>query len=743
MKRIAALFVVAAMIPSAWGQQLVLPDNAAREDAALTRAFADFARQTTNTELAADAGAKFMLQLAAGSYQEAVATATTRRKQLSSGAGADPSIRLELYARAKAAESGGRLDSERAFRKAFSELVAPLDDKTALAVEYFLKARTWFFQRGVDDALARHQNQREMAHAEALELMDLYFNLKALQNFAPWLDSAIAADDDQRYIIDTNVLIKTKEGVTLSAVVVRKKGIAEPLATSLSFNIQTDIDYWLNQAKTAAIHGYVGVVADPRGKRLSPDEIAPWEHEVGDTYAVIDWISKQPWSNGKVGMYGLSYAGFTQWAAAKSLHPALKTIVPAAASFPGFGVPMQNNVVQYVQYAWPFYVMNNKTLDYATYNDFGRWSALQDKWFSSGRPFREIDAIDGTPNKLLQQQLQHPSFDKYWQAMQPFKKDYARINIPVLTLTGYYDDANAAAVNYLVDHYRYNKKADHYLVIGPYDHSGTVEAFKPPVMGYEIDPVAQIDSIELTYQWFDYVMRGAPKPTLIKDRINYQVTGANVWKHAPSIKAMSTNRLILYLTNARAGERYRLSSTKPREGAFIPQTVDFADRTSQLNLYDPVPISNDEPQANVVSFVSEPFDSPVSVSGMITGLLDAAINKRDIDFTMSFYEIKPDGQRFHLSYYLGRASYARDMSKRVLLTPGKRTLIPFERTPLISRRMSAGSRLLVMLTVNKNGFAQINCGTGKDVSDESIADAKEPLQVRWYNDSYVKVPIER
>ena len=744
MKRITAWFVVVAMTPAAWSQQLVLPENAARDDAALARSFTDFARGNASTELAADAGAKFLLQLAAGSYPEAVATATARREHLPSGTGPDPSIRLELYARVKAAEAGGSVDPERAFRKAFSDLISSMDDKTALTVEYFLKARVWFFQSGVDQALARHQNQRELAHAEALELMNLYFNLKALQSFAPWLDSAIAADDIHRYVIDTDVLIRTQEGVTLSAVVVRKKGITEPLATSLSFNIQTDIDYWLNQAKTAAMHGYVGVVADPRGKRLSPDQIAPWEHEVGDTYAVIDWISKQPWSNGKVGMYGLSYAGFTQWAAAKSLHPALKTIVPAAASFPGFGAPMQNNVIQYVQYAWPFYVMNNKTLDDATYFDFGRWKALREKWFSSGRPFREIDAIDGTPNKLLQQQLQHPSFDKYWQAMQPFGKDYARINIPVLTLTGYYDDANAAAVNYLVDHYRYNKKADHYLVIGPYDHFGTVEAFKSPVlMGYEIDPVAQFDSIELTYQWFDYVMRGAPKPPLIKDRINYQLMGANIWKHAPSIDAMSTKKLTLYLSAAKEGERYRLSASKPSDAAFIPQSVDLADRTSQLNLYDPVPMSKDEPQANVMAFVSEPFDSPVSVSGMITGRLDAAINKRDMDFSMSVYELMSDGQRFHLSYYLGRASYARDMSKRVLLTPGTRTLIPFERTPLISRRISVGSRLLVMLTVNKNSFAQVNYGTGKDVSDESIADAKEPLQVRWYNDSYVTVPIER
>jgi hypothetical protein len=110
---------------------------------------------------------------------------------------------------------------------------------------------------------------------------------------------------------------------------------------------------------------------------------------------------------------------------------------------------------------------------------------------------------------------------------------------------------------------------------------------------------------------------------------------------------------------------------------------------------------------------------------------------------MSFYELLPDGRRFHLSYYLGRASYARDMSERVLLKPGKRTSIPFERTPLVSRRMSVGSRLLMLLTVNKNAFAQVNYGTGRDVSDESIEDAKEPLQIRWYNSSYVTVPIER
>jgi hypothetical protein len=63
--------------------------------------------------------------------------------------------------------------------------------------------------------------------------------------------------------------------------------------------------------------------------------------------------------------------------------------------------------------------------------------------------------------------------------------------------------------------------------------------------------------------------------------------------------------------------------------------------------------------------------------------------------------------------------------------------------PLVSRALQPGSRLVVQLTVNKNRFAQVNYGTGKDVSDESIADAKVPLEVSWFSDSRIVVPIRR
>ncbi len=110
--------------------------------------------------------------------------------------------------------------------------------------------------------------------------------------------------------------------------------------------------------------------------------------------------------------------------------------------------------------------------DNTTYNDRARWNGLASRWFESGRPYREIDRVDGTPNPWLQRWLQHPGFDAYWQAMVPWGREFAKIHIPVLSITGYYDDGQISAIEYVKHHYRHNPQAEHYMVIGPYDHFG-------------------------------------------------------------------------------------------------------------------------------------------------------------------------------------------------------------------------------------------------------------------------------
>ncbi len=189
-------------------------------------------------------------------------------------------------------------------------------------------------------------------------------------------------------------------------------------------------------------------------------------------------------------------------------------------------------------------------------------------------------------------------------------------------------------------------------------------------------------------------MRDGKKPELLKDKINYPVMGANEWKHAPSLEKMSNEMLTLYLTDAKSGDYYQLSKGKPAQPGFLYQEVDFADRkTTNNNDYYPNPIIVKKLDlSNGFAFISAPFDAPVSIDGTFLGEIKASINKKDMDIGVALYEVMPNGELFHLSYFLGRASYARDMSVRKLLTPGKVGSIPFDKTRMVSRRLIPSRR---------------------------------------------------
>lgn len=240
------------------------------------------------------------------------------------------------------------------------------------------------------------------------------------------------------------------------------------------------------------------------------------------------------------------------------------------------------------------------------------------------------------------------------------------------------------------------------------------------------------------------MLKDAEKPALIQDKVNYQLMGSNTWKHEPSLGTMNSEYESFYLSRDTTGKYHQLSKQKDDSLTFLTQKVDFTDRTTTNNDYYPWPIIKDQLEIpNGFAFVSKPFEEETELSGVFSGELYVKINKKDFDVGLIFYELMPDGRVFHLSYHLGRASYAKDMTKRQLLTPNKIESIPFGPTRMVSKQIKKGSRLIVLVNVNKNPYAQINYGTGKDVSKESISDGKEPLFVHWYNDSYINIPIKK
>ncbi len=752
MKKIAGLLFVSGICICSAAQKFYFPKAAFSDSSHLAKAMPVLANKVIinykENNYRDSLSNLFRLQVLAGRYSEADVTLDSLRyasKETDPQFWSLVALQHKLYVKAKLKQAATNESFASAFAQLVDDLFKRLDDKKALHIYTAFITRNGIeeLRSDLQNSLLNISGKDSLGINEAMALCRDYYIFLVYKNIEPIARELLKHDANRRYIIEDSVLIKTKEGATLSAVVVRKRDIDVPQPTALFFTIYSDPGQDSYEAMQSAAHGYVGVVADTRGKRLSPDPIEPYEHEAKDVNAVIDWIIKQPWSNGKVGMYGGSYSGFAQWAATKYLRPALKTIVPYVAAIPGLGLPMENNIFLNANYGWAFFVTNNKYLDNKTYNNPQRWEALQKNWYASGVAYRKIDSIDGTPNKWLQRWLQHPAYDEYWQNMVPYKAGYSKINIPVLTITGYYDDGQISALHYLREHYRYNKKANHYLIIGPYDHFGAQRGGVPVLRDYTVDPVALIDTREITYQWLDHILKNGIKPAILKDKINYEVMGKNEWKHAPSLERMHNKMLTFYLTNVLSGNFYQLSLKKPGKSSFISQEINFADRNaSNNNDYYPYPIiAQRTDTTNGLFFISEPVSEPVSIDGMFEGELKASINKKDMDIGVTLFEIMPDGRYFHLSYYLGRASYARDMSKREILTPGKIESISFDRTRMVCRQLSKGSRLLVVLNINKNADAQVNYGTGKDVSDETIQDAKIPLQIKWFNDSIIKIPV--
>jgi predicted acyl esterase len=296
-----------------------------------------------------------------------------------------------------------------------------------------------------------------------------------------------------------------------------------------------------------------------------------------------------------------------------------------------------------------------------------------------------------------------------------------------------------------MQHHRYNPHANHTLLIGPYDESMMRAGASASLRGYQLDAAALIDFRELRYQWFDHVFKDAALPALLSDSVNYEVMGANEWRHAASLDAMSDGSLRYYLDAAGSGANHRLSLRKKNNDAFVQHNADLVDRRDASWTPPTDLISKSLAPRFATIFESDPLPKATAFSGLFSGHLDFEVNKMDLDLNITVYELLANGDyvRLFSPTYEVRASYAQDRVHRHLLKAGERQKLVFNSERLTSRQLQAGSRIALVLSIAKRPDREINYGTGGDVSEESIADGKIPIKVRWYGDSYIDIPVRK
>ena len=635
---------------------------------------------------------------------------------------------IDIYVRALDFQrSQGDLAWNDAYARTFRAAVTPLSNADALAVTGWRPPAFGPLRKELQRSFDAQRTRGSLPLAEAVELLQRYFRYDALNRFSDVLLAAVAEDDERRYEFSA-LRIPGPQGRRIAVVLARPRKPDQPLPALLEFTVYVDA----RQSITgAAARGYAGVVAYTRGREAAGERAVPFEHDGEDARAVIDWISKQPWSDGRVAMTGSGYSAFAAWAAAAKAPLALQAIVTTDPMAPGIDLPMAGNIFSNEAYRWAQRVTGSNGDERELDDDDAAWRALDENWYRSGRAYRELPQLNRRPNLYFQRWLSHPSYDLYWQKMIPTGAQFAKIDLPVLTITGFYSPQQAAALHYFAEHQRHNPQADHWLVVGPWR-----AAAAQPVLD------------ELRYRWLDYVLKAAPRPAALADRVNFTTQGVDGWWHAPSLEGMGKDRLRLQLDPQRVEGGYLLArrDTPAADGA-VQLDVEWGARGSRLKAGSGSSVPPDAGPvtgvAHALTFISEPFADATDVTGVPTGILEVTLNRQDVDLTLALHEQRPNGDRIPLfdPPIALRASYAADRTQRHLLQPGKRQRIELRSERVTSHRIPAGSRLMLTVNVIERGDRQINYGSGNDVSEETAADGRRPLRLTLHAGSYLDVSL--
>jgi putative CocE/NonD family hydrolase len=530
------------------------------------------------------------------------------------------------------------------------------------------------------------------------------------------------------------VKIPLRDNVRLNATVYRPHGQKDPLPVIFTFTPYIG-DSYTDRAMYFASHGYVYALVDVRGRGNSEGDFEPFANEGRDGYDVTEWFAKQSYCNGKVAMWGGSYAGFDQWTVAKEFPAHLATIVPAAAAHPGVDFPFQYNIFGPYDMQWLTFT-SGRTSNEKTFGNGPFWSAKTREMYKAHSAFDQYDKLIGNPSPIFQKWVQHPIPDAYYDAMVPSPEQYKKLSLPILTITGHYDGDQPGAFTFYKRHMQYGTaedKAKHYLIIGPWDHAGT-RTPKKEMGGLKFAEASALDLNKLHTEWYDWTMKGGTKPGFLKKRVAYWLMGAEEWKYAESLESIWNGTMTLYLSsNGGTPDVFHsgsLLASKPTGAPSDNWTYDpLGTRPGDAEPDEnPSYLTNQSGVINLfgegVVYHSDVFDTPTEVSGFVKLTLWLQMDVPDTDLDADLYEILEDGSSIQLTSAAMRARYRNSLREEKPVPAGKTEKYTFDNFTFFSRRVAKGSHLRLVVHSLNSPSVEKNYNRGGVVTKETGKDAR-------------------
>jgi hypothetical protein len=492
-------------------------------------------------------------------------------------------------------------------------------------------------------------------------VLNAAFGLAAAQTPDPGEYSAANYEIHER----RNVMIEMRDGVSLSGDIYAPKS-SEKLPTILSITPYGNTVYLTHprmDARWFAKRGYVFVGIDSRGRNDSEGVWDPFDakHKT-DGYDLVEWIAQQSWSNGKVGMIGMSFQGWTQWWTASTAPPHLAAIVPQVALPDQFeNLPYQNGVLTGGYWVNWCAVMSGRTAQIAgNTGTYGGWGHDDFKH----PPYIDINAVRGIENAPWNKAmyLQNKSIDPYWKAIAyQGPEHYSKVTVPSLAFGGWFD-ANypGTPMNYIgMKKFGATPQARRpSMIIGPWVH----DINRRVVGGIDYGPEAVIDVEGYTLRWLDHFLKGIDNGVEKDPPVYVFVMGENKWRAAPDWPLPGTKFTKYYFASSGRANSLEgdgvLTATPSRKDSF--DTYIYDPRNPTLDPFHSYPKTEGAVDGaldtrlsaigdEVLVYQTPPLESPVEVTGPIEAVLYAATSARDTDWMVRLVDVQPDGRSLLLA----------------------------------------------------------------------------------------------
>lgn len=590
-------------------------------------------------------------------------------------------------------------------------------------------------------------------------------------------------------VIDQKVMMPMRDGVRLATDIFRPKvGGKVPIIFSRTpYNFNGWGDGEPRNVYTAAYEavskGYAYVVQNERGRFFSEGEWAILGAPLTDAWDAFDWMAKQPWCNGSIGLIGCSSTAEWQMAAASLGHPAVKALVPQA-----FGAGVGRIGKYYEQGNWYRGGATQMLFIpwlYGTQNDAIRplfpKEATQEQLIRASRQFdlaperQRIDwakalrhlpvsdiikAVNG-PEGLFNDMVGRKPNDPAWYQGGLYH-DTMPFKVPAFWMVSWYDVAtspNLAMINHIKQKAASTPEvaANQYLIIAPTLHCSFTRATENTMVGERSVGDARLNYTEQIYKWFDRYLKGSSNDFAgTTPQVQYYTMGLNQWQKADAWPPASAAMRTYYLhssgrANSLQGDGKLSTSLPGKSSAPTAYTYDpmnpvpsyggnvcCTGNAIQGGAFDQRAL---ETRHDILVFTTDPLEQDTEVSGFIESTLYVGSDAKDTDFTLKLIDVYPDGAAYNLDETIQRARYREGYTREVWMEKGK--VYPLEMTPLsTSNLFKKGHRIRIEISSSNFPRFDRNLNTGGDNYNESEGvPARNLLYHSTAYPSQVRLPV--